>query len=92
MPIPASRPKAKEPITTSGVNHLLRLTRQASPETGQRRDAMRREDFLYVLKGRAARAPGHEAESSSPPNQLVDARRATVGAAITYAARVVVIS
>jgi hypothetical protein len=32
---PGLPPKAKEPITANGVNHLLTLTRQASPETGQ---------------------------------------------------------
>src|SRR4051794_24763676 len=55
MPIPASRAKAPEPITTSGVKHVLRLTCQASTETGQRQTPQIREDLLYVLKGGASR-------------------------------------
>jgi hypothetical protein len=55
MPIPASRPKAKEPTTATGVNHHLTLTRQASPETGHEDVVSRGEVFLYVLKGGASR-------------------------------------
>jgi hypothetical protein len=54
MPIPASPAKAKEPITASGVKHLLTLTRQASPETGHPANRTPCYDFLYVLKGARA--------------------------------------
>jgi hypothetical protein len=44
--IPASRAKAPEPITARGVKHLLRLTCQASPETGHSGSR----SFVFLLR------------------------------------------
>ena len=54
---PGLPPKARKPITASGVNHLLRLSCQACRETGQQRRADCWYALLYVFKGGGLRPP-----------------------------------
>ena len=51
---PRPRPGNEDSRSRPAVKHHLRLTCQASPETGQRMSATRREDFLYAVQGRLA--------------------------------------
>jgi hypothetical protein len=61
VPIPASRRRQQrepaQPITAT-VKHQLRLKRQATTETGQRRRLQPCEHFLYALE--SYRAAGYE--------------------------------
>ena len=80
--LPRRPQRTEEPITASGVKHVLGLSCQACPETGQAAAALRREDLLYDIKGGSLRSPpapaagGRKRPSSpAPARQGVGPRR-----------------